>query len=42
MELLGVCVNHKTASGEPKFNGKIAKYPSMDVSIIYVSKVYAI
>jgi hypothetical protein len=42
MELLGVCVNHKTASGEPKFSGKIAKYPLKEISIIHVSKVYAI
>jgi len=38
MELLGVCVNHKTASSEPKYSGKIAKYPLKEIPITYASK----
>jgi hypothetical protein len=39
---IGECVNHKTATGEPKFTGKIAEYIPKEVVISNVSKAYAL
>jgi hypothetical protein len=39
---IGECVNHKTATGEPKFSGNLAMYVPKDMVITNVSKAYAL
>jgi hypothetical protein len=39
---IGECANHKTATGEPKFNGKKVEYVPKEVEITNVSKAYAL
>ena len=39
---IGECVNHKTATGEPKFSGKMAEYVPKETIITNVSKAYTL
>jgi hypothetical protein len=39
---IGECVNHKTATGEPKFSSKVAEYVPKETVISNVSKVYTL
>ncbi len=39
---IGECVNHKTATGEPKFKGNLAMYIPKEIVITNVSKAYAL
>ncbi len=39
---IGECVNHKTATGEPKFSGNLAMYIPKEIVITNVSKAYAL
>ncbi|MDQ3084430.1 MAG: hypothetical protein M3Q77_06405 [Thermoproteota archaeon] len=39
---IGECVNHKTATGEPKFTGKLAEYIPKEIIFTNVSEAYAL
>jgi hypothetical protein len=39
---IGECVDHKTATGEPKFSGNKAEYIPKHISITNVSKAYTL